>query len=324
MPSKKVIFLLVAIILAFIIILGARYYTKNQTLSYTNNAPVSNALIANPSDLVPQVDATIDSDNDGLPDWEESLYGTDPKKADTDGDGTSDGEEVKLGRNPLVKGPNDKIAGDDVEKSSTITATDGSDKLTATDAFAQGFFVKYSQLQQQGTTVTSDNAGQIASDYLQSTQLPAVKTTLYTKNNLSLVSTDQASLKAYKQNLVVLMNKYWPNAQNNEVNILQQAFSSESQTVDGPTLAKLQPVIDAYIKVRDGMLAMSVPTLAESLHLGVVNSLSTYITTLQMILPAVDDPVTALSGLNVYQSNQANVSVNLANLQVFLTKNITS
>ncbi len=41
-----------------------------------------------------------DSDNDGLPDWQEELYGTDPNNPDTDGDGYSDSQEVELSRNP--------------------------------------------------------------------------------------------------------------------------------------------------------------------------------------------------------------------------------
>jgi hypothetical protein len=41
-----------------------------------------------------------DSDVDGLPDWEEHLYGSDPLKFDSDGDGTPDGQEVKEGRSP--------------------------------------------------------------------------------------------------------------------------------------------------------------------------------------------------------------------------------
>lgn len=44
--------------------------------------------------------AEDDADQDGLPDWEEKLWGTDVNSSDTDGDGTSDGEEVKLGQNP--------------------------------------------------------------------------------------------------------------------------------------------------------------------------------------------------------------------------------
>lgn len=41
-----------------------------------------------------------DSDNDGLSDAEEAVYGTNPNLADTDGDGYSDGDEVKSGHNP--------------------------------------------------------------------------------------------------------------------------------------------------------------------------------------------------------------------------------
>ena len=51
-----------------------------------------------------------DVDNDGLPQWEEEIYGTDPQNKDTDGDGTPDGEEVRNRRNPLVRGPDDLVS----------------------------------------------------------------------------------------------------------------------------------------------------------------------------------------------------------------------
>jgi len=55
-------------------------------------------------------EAQLDSDNDGLKDWEEKLWGTDPNNPDTDGDGVKDGEELKQGRDPLKPGPDDKLA----------------------------------------------------------------------------------------------------------------------------------------------------------------------------------------------------------------------
>lgn len=50
-----------------------------------------------------------DSDKDGLADWEETIYKTDPYNPDTDNDGYSDGEEVAAGYSPTSPSPNDKI-----------------------------------------------------------------------------------------------------------------------------------------------------------------------------------------------------------------------
>ncbi len=48
--------------------------------------------------------ASTDSDKDKLPDWLESIYGTNPKNPDSDNDGFRDGSEIKNGFNPLGPG----------------------------------------------------------------------------------------------------------------------------------------------------------------------------------------------------------------------------
>lgn len=53
--------------------------------------------------------STKDSDNDGLTDAQEVVWGTDPFNPDTDGDGYKDGEEVLTGHNPLKAGPDDLL-----------------------------------------------------------------------------------------------------------------------------------------------------------------------------------------------------------------------
>lgn len=50
-----------------------------------------------------------DTDNDGLNDNMESVYGTDYKNPDSDGDGYLDGEEVISGYDPLKPAPDDKM-----------------------------------------------------------------------------------------------------------------------------------------------------------------------------------------------------------------------
>lgn len=54
-----------------------------------------------------------DPDNDGLKNWEEDMYKTDPRDPDTDNDGYMDGEEVLSGYNPTIPSPNDALEGTD-------------------------------------------------------------------------------------------------------------------------------------------------------------------------------------------------------------------
>lgn len=73
--------------------------TSTSTLA-TGTLPEATSTIGQASSTT----ANLDSDNDGLTDAEEKIYGTDPHNPDTDGDGYLDGAEVKAGYNPLGAG----------------------------------------------------------------------------------------------------------------------------------------------------------------------------------------------------------------------------
>ncbi|MCR4311641.1 MAG: hypothetical protein NUV54_03715, partial [Candidatus Taylorbacteria bacterium] len=99
LPSKKILQL--ALVLGIIGLFTYFFVYKTKKEVYT--AP----LTVQKSEESPLL--AKDSDSDGLKDWEEQLWKTDPLNPDTDGDGTPDGAEIKSGRNPLVAGPNDKL-----------------------------------------------------------------------------------------------------------------------------------------------------------------------------------------------------------------------
>lgn len=61
-------------------------------------------------------DKNKDSDNDGLMDWQEDTWQTNPCQPDTDKDGYLDGEEVASGYDPTTPAPNDELADRDPTK----------------------------------------------------------------------------------------------------------------------------------------------------------------------------------------------------------------
>lgn len=76
---------------------GEKFLQKNKTKSVNLTA-----------ESIAITDANGDPDHDGLKNWEETLWKTDPNNPDTDGDGTPDGQEIKENRDPLKAGPDDK------------------------------------------------------------------------------------------------------------------------------------------------------------------------------------------------------------------------
>jgi hypothetical protein len=138
-PSKKVSIIILVAVLVVTVIISVSIYRKNakdnnDNLDYTNNFEIGVATNAI---------SQSDSDSDGLLDWEESLWGTDPNNKDTDGDGTTDGEEVKQERNPNISGPNDSRS-DVVEEIINNLKDRGIDDSTVTGSLsidlAQGYF----------------------------------------------------------------------------------------------------------------------------------------------------------------------------------------
>lgn len=88
------IILLVIIITVYSIYL---YSTSKNNISSTEKTS-SKTAVANDN-----IGLFLDSDNDGLRDWEEVLWKTDPQNPDTDRDGISDGEEANINREIFVE-----------------------------------------------------------------------------------------------------------------------------------------------------------------------------------------------------------------------------
>jgi len=91
--------------LFFLAALGLRLLSRK---TETPPVPPVASRTRTPAETKP-VFPPFDADKDGLPDWEEALWGTDQHNPDTDNDGIPDGAEVAARRNPKKAGPNDSL-----------------------------------------------------------------------------------------------------------------------------------------------------------------------------------------------------------------------
>lgn len=114
--------LLMGLVLIFVITISIRFILLRKKSVET---PIQVPITAETKTKSPLLE---DPDNDGLMNWEEELYKTNPQNPDTDRDGTPDNEELKLGRDPSKAGPHDTIA--EIKKEETAARAQTIPNLT--------------------------------------------------------------------------------------------------------------------------------------------------------------------------------------------------
>jgi len=126
LPSKKIVFVAVPL---FALVVLVFFVTRPES-----GAPERVVVNSSPQGSSNNL---LDEDGDGLQNWEEELWGTDPGVADTDGDGTPDGEETLASRNPLVAGPGDEIT---EENQKGVLSKNSEALASQTDQFASEYY----------------------------------------------------------------------------------------------------------------------------------------------------------------------------------------
>jgi hypothetical protein len=187
LPSKNFVIAL-SIAIAIILISVVFIYWKPSVTKYKNPADIASSTVMN-----------IDSDNDGLPDWKEALYGTNPNKADTDGDGTNDGDEIAQNRDPLKKNtalfgqePNDKIDTAIVEQNQKIL--DNYQNLSEIAKFSRDLVSNITASVPTNGTMSTDTVNSLVSYSLK--DIPQKQYVSITKaEDLNLLPTDSTNLK---------------------------------------------------------------------------------------------------------------------------------
>ena len=144
----------------------------------------------------------IDSDGDGLKDWEETLWKLDPKNPDTDKNGIPDAEEVKKKIAEIGAKGETGSSGSEAAESETYT-TD-----TETDILSKKLFAEYINLKQSGNF--NEEAVIATVNNLVAEEIQNKKDTQYyfPKDIKTFPSENKILLKSYGNSFAAIRTKY--------------------------------------------------------------------------------------------------------------------
>lgn len=246
-----------------------------------------------------------DSDNDGLPDWEEALWKTDSQNPDTDGDGTGDSEEIKLGRNPVKKGPNDVLEKSIARVEGTAIGTPGQQSLNETDVFMRELLAKYFELKGSGE-VGSGSIEELANSMaggLISKGTPPAKT--YRAVDVLMSDDSSSSMRIYGEEVGTIFVQR--SSKESELYILSQALSGNNTG----TIEKLSQFEKEYTAMVKKLLLVKAPPTLASAHLGFINEFGAVASAVGAMSNTLTNPVLGLSGVSQYQKSLNAIEKNM-------------
>ncbi|MDB5204547.1 MAG: hypothetical protein JWP09_575 [Candidatus Taylorbacteria bacterium] len=304
-PSKKIIILLSFCFALVIIIAFVKSHTdseagKTDAQIKQDQTPVENidagaSNVKNIDDI-----STLDTDKDGLPDWQEALLGTDPNNPDTDGDGTKDGEEVKLNRDPLKAGPNDAAG----QKPTIDPNNPSGDAESMSDEVSRKIFSTLAYVSSD-TPLTQDSQQNIIDDVMGQIQT-SFKYKEYPESGLSYIDKETPeTIKFYGDIFASLQVKL----------ILDMGKNVTAIQGDFSVLAKM------YQKQADNLYTIKVPKEMSEEHLDVVNNFSKSAAVYMAIANEKKDPLALPFAVSTYQKAAADQLTSLTKVANFLKNN---
>ena len=315
LPNKKIFFLLIFILLIFA---GWFYFSGSK------NGQTKDVAQQEKSPLIAIVEQTSqldkDSDADGLKDWEELLWKTDPNKADTDNDGTNDNEEITLNRNPLKAGPNDKIS-DKEDLVAQEKAIADSRQNTMTTVYARRFMEAYLTLKnQKGELTDSDKDGLIESLMNNIKSDIKIKDS-YDISNIKIIGGQKANLEKYareikkilidekpiKENVVIVFNRLLKN-----LNDKKNAGTYESDA------KKILDNGEAYKQGATKLVSIEAPDILAEYHLALINNLNGMQEAVRAMSVVANDPMKGLAGFELYRQKATVFSKSFEELKIIL------
>ncbi|MDO8231784.1 MAG: thrombospondin type 3 repeat-containing protein [bacterium] len=276
---------LTASLFSVVLVAGVYILAKGVESPPTAQASTESALL--------QAVATKDSDNDGLPDWEESLYGTNPRITDTSHLGMTDGEAVSRGL--IVPVAIADVPGISSSGSSAVAQEDN----TLTAAFAKTFFTLYvaAKKAKDGGDLSEAEMNDVAAKALESLSLsvapvPDFKST----KDIKVFGSGPDALKAFAVSAEAVLLKNTSIATTSEIRYLERAIESG----DEKEIPYIASIASAYRGSAAGLAVLPVPVELAKEDLAIINALMRAGKVISDFTVVNSDPLVTMLALKQY------------------------
>ena len=294
-PSPKVLaFLIIVVLLTTTTIVSSKFLpnlVKNKSGADQVNLTIKN-------NLDKQLDPK-DTDSDGLPDWQEEIWGSDKNNPDTDGDGTTDGKEVNENRNPTVVGPDDKILSDREIALQYVPSKTDPDSVTS--ILSKNLLLRLAQLEQSGqyNAQTGDElATGLVDQTLSEVQIPdKYPTSVF----LTFESKELIKLEEYKNKILEIQK-------------------NELMKID-PNKQELDPIINSFKNIAFQMSVIGVPKDLLAVHAKIANGYYIAAEALINLKMSDNDPILGILSIPIYKKVSEEQPVLYQQVQNYLEDN---
>ena len=288
-----------------LVTIGILFFVVSSLLSKKNHFSAANSSQLQASNMTINDLLQKDSDGDGVADWQEALWGTDPNKKQTF-DGISDSEYISKKKADL------KIA------DNGGTGDNGS--FTETDKFAQEFFASLTAMKQNGQV--DANTIKNVSTALGQKMVDPTLTDKYTNQDAKIGESEGVDAqKNYYLSIKKLFTDYKKKGIGDEVQITSILADSSSTVDKSQYVDKLSQIADAYQAYATKLIATEVPESLVPYHIDIANSANNTGVAVENMAKMINDPIVGLSGLSQYQKYSDDLVAAVGKLEAILYNN---
>ncbi len=276
-----------------------------------------------------QAIATKDSDGDGLPDWEETLYGTNPHKVDTFGLGMTDGEAVAKGLILPIAATPSATATSSNQTSAIQTASSTSSNTTLstnsfTAQFTKDFFIAYlaEKTANGNKALSKKQTTAIALNVMQNMSNQDALVNYRTLSQINISGSGTKALRSYAATAQKALSTDTLSEQKWAFTYLQEVMSGSSTSTEA--VAHISNISHMYAKGAAILAQISVPKEAAQAHLNLINAYGHMATITGHMAKFNTDPLLTFLAITRYKTNileLAQAYVELGN--VFRTAGVT-